>query len=133
MQPLGGITRLLPNKSVPFLKQTIKEALAAKKSRRSVSSYIRKNKDSWVNWAPPEDEGTVLSAGDERVALTEQRVRQKQKEVLPSSVLCLEGRSAICSSSQRSLFAAVAALLVALAGLAEVPARQIYVYIYICI
>ncbi|OEH74992.1 hypothetical protein cyc_06897 [Cyclospora cayetanensis] len=73
MVPLGGATRLLHNKTVPFLPQTIKEELALRKSRRSVSSYISKNKEDWINWAPSPIEGSLLSAGDERVALTDQR------------------------------------------------------------
>lgn len=74
MVSLGGTTRLLQNKTVPFLPQTIKAELDARKSRRSVSSFISKNKANWVNWAPNPGEGTVLTAGDERVALTDQRV-----------------------------------------------------------
>ena len=74
VQPLGGKTRLLLNKNVPFLPQTIKETLAEKKSKRSVSSFISKNKHLWVDWAPQEGEGTLLAAGDERLALTDQRV-----------------------------------------------------------
>lgn len=74
MQPLGGQTRLLLNKTVPFLEQTVKEALAARKSRRSVSSYVSKHKAEWIDWAPQANEGTLVAAGDERLPLTDQRV-----------------------------------------------------------
>lgn len=73
--PLGGTTVLLPNNRVPFLPETIKADLAESKSRRSVNSYISKHKTEWINWEPESDCGVVLNAGDQRLALNEQRVR----------------------------------------------------------
>lgn len=101
MVPLGGTTRLLQNRTVPFLPQTIKEDLAARKSRRSVSSYISKNKGNWVNWAPNPDEGTVLTVGDERVALTEQRVTSFPFSNTSISIAILRKYLLLCLSSYK--------------------------------